>query len=231
MAEKTRIRVAVVEGNYAELCGLGLPLSLSLQLQCLNLKLSGALWSAKASASGFSVSLYWPTADRGTTRGSVSVKAKKARKNRKRRRKLAPASVANHQVTVPPVPAIPSQPLNKSVCLNREHPSPDRGSPVENPCNSGSEQCSIDGDSPSTMSSSSSAVDLTVCSNVQYEMKDSVHGVSFTSHLGEPGWTPVIGKKKKKIIPDYVKRRFPPDHPIHHREDQSDTESGTDLMM
>ena len=58
MAEKTRIRVAVVEGDYAELCGLGLPRSLSLQLQCLNLKLSGALWSAKASASRFSVSLH-----------------------------------------------------------------------------------------------------------------------------------------------------------------------------
>ena len=134
MAEKTRIRVAVVEGDYAELCGLGLPRSLSLQLQCLNLKLSGALWSAKASASGISVSLYWPTADCGTTRGSAPAKAKKARKNRKCRCKLAPASVANHQVTVPPVPAIPCQPLNKSVCLNREHPSPDCGSPVENSC-------------------------------------------------------------------------------------------------
>jgi len=46
--------VAGLEGNYAD---LGLPLALSLQLQLLDLKLSGALWSAKASASGFSVSL------------------------------------------------------------------------------------------------------------------------------------------------------------------------------
>ena len=57
----SRIRVAVVEGDYANLCGLGLPLSLCLQLQTQNLRLSGALWLAKASASGFSVSLYWPT--------------------------------------------------------------------------------------------------------------------------------------------------------------------------
>ena len=32
MAEKSRTKVAVVEGDYAELCGLGLPLPLSLQL-------------------------------------------------------------------------------------------------------------------------------------------------------------------------------------------------------
>ena len=33
MADKTGIKVAVVEGDYADLCSLGLPLALSLQLQ------------------------------------------------------------------------------------------------------------------------------------------------------------------------------------------------------
>ena len=46
MADKTRIKVAVIEGDYADLCSLGLPLALSLQLQLQDLKLSGALWSA-----------------------------------------------------------------------------------------------------------------------------------------------------------------------------------------
>ena len=41
--------MAVVECDYADLCGLGLPLALSLQLQLQDLKLSGALLSAKAS--------------------------------------------------------------------------------------------------------------------------------------------------------------------------------------
>ena len=61
MADKNKIRVAVLEGDYANnyLCGLGLPLSLSLTLQTRNLQLSGALWKAKASASGFSISIYW----------------------------------------------------------------------------------------------------------------------------------------------------------------------------
>ena len=60
-AEMSRIRVAVVEGDYFISCGLGLPLSLSLQLQTQKLQLSWALWTAKASASGFSISLYWPS--------------------------------------------------------------------------------------------------------------------------------------------------------------------------
>ena len=46
MAEMSRIRVAVLEGDYANLCGLGLP-PLSLQLQTQKLQLSGALWTAK----------------------------------------------------------------------------------------------------------------------------------------------------------------------------------------
>ena len=53
--------MAVLEGDYANLCGLGLPaFTLSLTLQTQNLQLSGALWTAKASASGFFISLYWP---------------------------------------------------------------------------------------------------------------------------------------------------------------------------
>ena len=58
MADRLRIKVVVLEGNYADLCGLGVPLMLSLQLELQDQKLSEALWSAKASASGFSVSLY-----------------------------------------------------------------------------------------------------------------------------------------------------------------------------
>ena len=44
----------------------------------------------------------------------------------------------------------------------------------------------------------------------------------------EQRWTPVIGKKKKRTIPDYIKRRFPPDHPIYKQDDQSGAESESD---
>ena len=169
MVDKSPIKVAVV-GDYAELCGLGLPLPLSLQLQCLNLKLSGALWSAKASASGFSVSLYWPTAAPDTPHW-VPVKAKKVRKNRKRRCKQAPASATNNQASssMPVSQSSSGQPLNKTVCLNKEHPSPDCDSPgsTENLHHSGSAQCSNDVGSSPTMSNDSPIVDLAACSDVQ----------------------------------------------------------------
>ena len=84
MADKSRIRVAVVEGNYANLCGLSLPLSLCLQLQTQAIR-SGALWSAKASAS---VSLKWPT-----TGTAPEDKAKKARRKRRKCNNKATTSV------------------------------------------------------------------------------------------------------------------------------------------
>ena len=56
------IKVVVLEADYAALCRLGLPTSLSLQLQQAGLTLANALWTARAPASGFSVSLFWPAA-------------------------------------------------------------------------------------------------------------------------------------------------------------------------
>lgn len=234
MAEKSRIKVAVVEGDYAELCGLGLPLPLSLQLQCLNLSLSKALWSAKASRSGFSVSLYWPTTADTQTLKTVAAKAKKHK--RKRRCKQAPGSASNNEKTPETVPC-KMTPLNSPI---NEHHSPDNivapALPSDSsPC-SGVGQSSDAGlnttmsDESLTESLDGPVVDLVECSDVQYAMKDGVHGVSYTSHLGEQGWTPVIGRRKKRSIPDYVKRRFPPDHPIHHQDSDAESESDEEAL-
>ena len=54
------IKVAVLEGDFAAICDLGLPFSLCLHLQSSDLKLCEAMWSAKSSSTGFSVSLFWP---------------------------------------------------------------------------------------------------------------------------------------------------------------------------
>ena len=63
------IKVVVLEADYAALCRLGLPTSLSLQLQQSSLKLADALWTARASGTGFSVNLFWPAAAKATKRG------------------------------------------------------------------------------------------------------------------------------------------------------------------
>ena len=84
---------------------------------------------------------------------------------------------------------------------------------------------SASGDSPSE-DDDSSAVDLATCSNVQYLVKDGVHGVSYTGCRGNQEWTPVISRRKRRTIPEFLKRRFPPDHPIHsHQPDAESTES------
>ena len=54
--------MALLEGDFATLSLLGFPLGLTIQLQQSNLNLAGALWTAKSSNSGFSVSrkFFWP---------------------------------------------------------------------------------------------------------------------------------------------------------------------------
>ena len=79
MADRA-IKVAVLEGDFAALSNLGLPLSVSLQLQEMGLKLSTALWTVRSTSSGFSVSLFWPNE-------SVTVGRRKRRRRRRAKAK------------------------------------------------------------------------------------------------------------------------------------------------
>ena len=82
-------KVAVLEGDFAAICDLGLPISLSLQIHSYDLKLSEAKWAATSSSSGFSVSLYWPSA----------VMTEKVKPKRKRRRRKHPKASITNTVT------------------------------------------------------------------------------------------------------------------------------------
>ena len=55
------IRVYVLEGIYAKMMELGLPLSLAVELQYHGLRLDSPLWTACLSNGGYSVSLFWPS--------------------------------------------------------------------------------------------------------------------------------------------------------------------------
>ena len=156
------------------------PLSLSLQLQTQKLQLSGALWTAKASASGFSIILYWPST-------GIAPEKEKAKKTRRKRQN----KVISISKTTPKL-AEPTKSLCKLMKLSvpiNEHSSP---------------EVAVNEGPP---------VDLATGSEIQYEVKEGIHGVAY-SHDGERGWIPVVGKKKKRCIPDFIKRRFPPDHPV-----------------
>ena len=76
------MKVAVLEGDFVALCNLGLPFSVTYQLQEKGLKLPDALWTIKSSASGFSVSLFWPSSS------SESMKKKKRQRKRAKAKSL-----------------------------------------------------------------------------------------------------------------------------------------------
>ena len=113
----------------------------------------------------------------------------------------------------------------------------DRNTPIEAHCSTGSSpsspsqghaamtnQCKVTADdSKSTTSatstcslspptSGSSNVDLTICSKVQFQLRDGVPGVSYQDTENTAGWAPVIGRRRKEPqLPPCVLRRFPPD--------------------
>ena len=57
MADK-RIKVVLLEGEFAALSAMGFPTSVCLQLQESGLKVTEAMWSTRSSSAGFSVSFF-----------------------------------------------------------------------------------------------------------------------------------------------------------------------------
>ena len=65
---------------------------------------------------------------------------------------------------------------------------------------------------------SACSTDLAACSEVQYEVQDGVHGVSYrcSNDDEQSSWTPVVGRMKRGPASDYLRCGFPPDHPVYH---------------
>ena len=202
-----RIRVSVLEGSFAGLQGVGIPLPVCIHLQDLGLQFEAAQWTAKQSNTGFSISFFWPVQDRSVF--GVNRPGKKRRKRRKKARCTSGwASGSMGRVEA----GKESDPGVNNV--------DDRNTPTEAHCSTGSSpsspsqshaamtnQCKVTtDDSKSTTSTCSLSpptsgpnnVDLTICSKVQFELRDGVPGVT-------AGWTPVIGRRRKRSqLPPYV---------------------------
>ena len=109
MADKP-IKVAVLEGDFASLCSLGFPISLSLQLQQSCLRLSDAMWTAKSTQGGFSVSFFWPAPD------PVKCDSQPKRKRRRRAKTSKVVSAVNKlNDKVNSEPPAPSH-VQKAIC-------------------------------------------------------------------------------------------------------------------
>ena len=78
----------------------------------------------------------------------------------------------------------------------------------------------------SSSGNASSVVDLKSYNEVTYEKKGDVHGVSHKNEDGSTGWTPVVGKKKKRIVPEGFLRRLPPEARLRYsKPSTSDSDS------
>ena len=142
MANKP-IKVIVLEGDSASLTALGFPMAVSLQLQQSCLSLSEAMWTAKSTNGGFSVSLFWP-APAPELKSDVQVKRKRKRRRRAKASKLIvtsaksydpelpkPSNKAARKVDIPHTPinahASSSPPMANNYCENLSTHRDDNG--------------------------------------------------------------------------------------------------------
>ena len=179
MADKA-IKVAVLEGNFASLCALGFPLSLSLQLQQSCLRLDEAMWTAKSTTGGFSVSFFWPAPD---LKSEVQLKRKRKRRRAKARKTVPAATNFNDKPTLEPL-----KPSLEATCASSALPTPNNATQL-GPASKSSQGS---GCSPSPPHSAEES-----------ELKNQ-------SDETEQQWTQVTTRRRRKArLPPCWKLRFP----------------------
>lgn len=184
------MKVAVLEGDFVALYNLGLPFSISYQLQEKGLKLPEALWTAKSSAAGFSVSLFWPST-------CETLKKKKRRKRIKAKSQSKPKETAQAIVNAEPMDKAAIG-LSDSTSTPSEAHHPGASSPAI----SSVMTSTPDDPLPPVSAMSETPIDLATCSNINFEVRDGQPGVCYTANTGESSeWTPVVGRRRKRPRP------------------------------
>ena len=185
MAESARIVVSVLESPYTSLLKCGVPLPLCLCLQGKELMLETAQWTAKQSNGGFSVTFFWPALRPDSENTAKNLLPKKKSKQRKSEKRMTQPQ----NITQKARKAVNHSDSNTVMTPITSHQSPVKNSAAATP------------DEPSKpdptkgISLSETAVDLTSCDQVRFELRNHVPGLSDTVD-GNENWTPV--KKKRK---------------------------------
>ena len=186
------------------------------------------MWTAKFTSGGFSVNFFWPTP---APENIMKTKSKKKRRKKKPK--------ASNNVTM-----VPSQPLSSQMTtvVPENLPAAKHVVPLDAPQHDSKVSPVISSNSPQSQATNTSSpapvlspshsksLDLENCTDVYYESRKGVHGVSYCdAEAGEKGWMPVVGKRRKHgRTPLHVRQRFPKDHPIHQVNPVSDSDSGSD---
>ena len=184
MVETTKIRLAVLEGQYASLEDHGVPLSVCLQLQHLGVKLHEAQRTARHSLGGFTISFFWPALERNQP-FKKQQKMRKSKVNKSTVAKQVPTQCTNIQTKSPTTDAT-KQSLEIILLPLLHPPSPTSLKSQLSPV-SASSSC----DSPQEPN-------LLNCVDVTYENREQGPGVSYKTMEGKEKWTPVIRKRKAR---------------------------------
>ena len=166
--------MSVLEGPFTVLSEVGVPLPVCISMQSKGLQLDKALWTARQSNGGFSVTFFWPALESNSAQDLNTVMKKKRRRRHKKRkiRQQHKSAEAQH--------------LRDSQGSQND-PSAALSTPIV------AHQCS----NPSTSAAVKEPVDLTTCENVVYEKRDEVPGVKYTLN-GSETWTPVVKRKRRR---------------------------------
>ena len=85
--------------------------------------------------------------------------------------------------------------------------------------------------SRSTVSDSEQHIDLKACTDVKYEKREGVHGVIVRHCNNEQTWTPVYGRRRKRIPLNEAQLRKVPPHCRHPPPSDEDSSSESDIPL
>ena len=187
---KMGIKVAVLEKDFASLSELGLPVSLCLHLQEKNLVLREALWNAKATRTGFSISLFWP-ADPPRPQPVFSKTKKRRPRRRCRKRKhvsIQTEQQKNKDSTHSEEPNNCSNTTAKKTLVPTDsHASASATSDKTSVADNHSEP------------SSEESIDLATLTDAKYQSVEGVHGITYRNFsTGKYDWTPVVRRRRRR---------------------------------
>ena len=211
----------MLEGIYAKMTELGLPLSLAVELQYRGLRLDSSLWTVCLSNGGYSVSLFWPSQCRRPRCRRQRRKPKPSHQpisslNLVRSGETVGSSYVQKDTTtnrLPPTFPLKAHPgiRTASSQADSELIAVEDGDPEKTSLTSShsaeedSRTFASEGEgnqtypSPTTDSESEGEkVDLKSCLDVHYENRDGVHGVLVHDERGEHKWTPVYGRQERE---------------------------------
>ena len=177
MVEGTKIRVCVVDGLHVDLVKTGVTLSICLLLQQQGLLMDSAQWSAKQTATRFSVS-FWPQqcAQYGSKSGGHAGRRRK-QKRRGLKRKSGTTALTSDAAAANPIDSAARQETGSSINALQasKHPASSSAPVVElqpaDHSDSNPSLCSpaLANHSDYDGESVEQAVDLSACTAIEYE--------------------------------------------------------------